>query len=131
MNIFYLILQAQEIVENSEAAQALNQAADAAAAGADAVQKTPSNSWVTWVMLIGLFVIMWLFMIRPQRKAQKEQEKFLNSIQNGTKVITAGGIYGVVVEVKETSLLIEVDNGVKIRVNKNSVQRDPSAAKAN
>lgn len=131
MNIFYLILQAQEIVENSEAAQALSQTADAVAAGAETAQKTPGNGWMTWVMLIGLFVIMWLFMIRPQRKAQKEQEKFLNSIQNGTKVITAGGIYGVVVEVKENSLLIEVDNGVKIRVNKNSVQKDPSAAKAN
>ena len=97
MNLYYLLLQAQEIVSNSEAAQALTQGADAAAATADAAQKTTNGGWVTWVMLIGLFVIMWLFMIRPQRKAQKEQEKFLNSIENGTKVITAGGIYGVVV----------------------------------
>ena len=129
MNLYYLLLQVQEIVSNSEAAQALTQGADAAAATADAAQKTPNNGWMTWVMLIGLFVIMWLFMIRPQRKAQKEQEKFLNSIENGTRVITAGGIYGVVVEVKENTLLIEVDKDVKIRVSKNSVQRDPSAKK--
>ena len=129
MNLYYLLLQAQEIVSNSEAAQALTQGADAAAATADAAQKTPNNGWMTWVMLIGLFVIMWLFMIRPQRKAQKEQEKFLNSIENGTRVITAGGIYGVVVEVKENTLLIEVDKDVKIRVSKNSVLRDPSAKK--
>ena len=129
MNLYYLLLQAQEIVSNSEAAQALTQGADAAAATADAAQKTPNNGWMTWVMLIGLFVIMWLFMIRPQRKAQKEQEKFLNSIENGTRVITAGGIYGVVVEVKENTLLIEVDKDVKIRVSKNAVQRDPSAKK--
>lgn len=129
MNLYYLLLQAQEIVSNSEAAQALTQGADAAAATADAAQKAPNSGWMTWVMLIGLFVIMWLFMIRPQRKAQKEQEKFLNSIQNGTRVITAGGIYGVVVEVKENTLLIEVDKDVKIRVSKNSVQKDPSAKK--
>ena len=129
MNLYYLLLQAQEIVSNSEAAQALTQGADAAAATADTAQKTPNNGWMTWVMLIGLFVIMWLFMIRPQRKAQKEQEKFLNSIENGTRVITAGGIYGVVVEVKENTLLIEVDKDVKIRVSKNSVHRDPSAKK--
>ena len=69
MNLYYLLLQAQEIVSNSEAAQALTQGADAAAATADAAQKTPNNGWMTWVMLIGLFVIMWLFMIRPQALA--------------------------------------------------------------
>ena len=125
MNLYYLLLQAQEIVANSEAAQALTQGADAAAATAAAAKTTPNNGWMAWVMLIGLCVIMWLFMIRPQRKAQKEQEKFLNSIENGTRVITAGGIYGVVVEVKENTLLIEVDKEGKNRVSKNSVHRDP------
>ena len=126
MNLYYLLLQAQEIVSNSEAAQALTQGADAAAATADAAQKTPNNGWMTWVMLIGLFVIMWLFMIRPQRKAQKEQEKFLNSIENGTRVITAGGIYGTIGEIEEKTVLLKVDGDVKIRVDKGSIVRDPS-----
>ena len=95
-----------------------------------APQAAPAGGGISlWIMLALMFIVMWFFMIRPQRKAQKEQEKFLNSIENGTRVITAGGIYGVVVEVKENTLLIEVDKDVKIRVSKNSVQRDPSAKK--
>jgi len=86
------------------------------------------SSWSMWVMLILIFVVMWLFMIRPQRKQQKELEKFRNSLEKGSKVITAGGIYGRVVEVQEKTLLVEIDNNVKIRIDKSSVVRDPSDA---
>ncbi|MCQ2115182.1 MAG: preprotein translocase subunit YajC [Bacteroidales bacterium] len=79
-----------------------------------------------WVMLIGLFAIMYFFMIRPQRKAQKEQQNFINSLQKGMKVVTAGGIYGTIAEVRENVLLIEIDKDVKIKVAKSSVQRDPA-----
>ena len=54
-----------------------------------------------WIMMILLFVIMWAFMIRPQRKQQKELEKFRNELKRGDKVVTAGGIYGTVDEIKE------------------------------
>ena len=128
MNLYYLLLQAQEIVSNSEAAQALTQGADAAAATADAAQKTPNNGWMTWVMLIGLFVIMWLFMIRPQRKQQKELQKFRDGLSKGDKVVTIGGIYGTVAEIKDKTLLLEIDNNVKIKVDKNSVVKDFSDA---
>lgn len=81
-----------------------------------------------WIMLLLIFVVMWLFMIRPQRKQQKELENFRNSLKKGDKVITAGGIYGTVAEIQETSILIKVDGDVKIRVDKSSIQRDPSQA---
>ena len=77
-----------------------------------------------WIMIIAMFVIMWLFMIRPQRKQQKELEKFRNSIKRGDKVVTAGGIYGTVDEIKDRSVLIKVDGEVKLRVDKNSLVRD-------
>ena len=77
-------------------------------------------------MMVLIFVVMYFFMIRPQQKRQKELNKFRNSLENGTKVITAGGIYGTVKEVSEESVLIEVDNGVKLRVAKSMVMRDPS-----
>lgn len=77
-----------------------------------------------WIMLALVFVVMWFFMIRPQRKQQKELQEFRNSLKKGDKVVTVGGIYGTVVEIKETSLLIEVDHNVKIRVSKSSVVRD-------
>jgi len=85
-----------------------------------------------WIMLILIFVVMWLFMIRPQRKQQKEMEQFRNSLKKGDKVITAGGIYGTIAEVKDNErfVLLRVDNDVKIRVDKSSLQKDPAAAPA-
>ena len=77
-----------------------------------------------WIMMILLFVIMWAFMIRPQRKQQKELEKFRNELQRGSKVVTAGGIYGTVDEIKDKTVLIKVDGDVKLRVDKNSIVRD-------
>ncbi len=77
-----------------------------------------------WIMMILLFVIMWAFMIRPQRKQQKELEKFRNELKKGDKVVTAGGIYGTVDEIKDRSVLIKVDGEVKLRVDKNSIVRD-------
>lgn len=83
-----------------------------------------------WLMLIAIFAIMWLFMIRPQRKQQKEMEQFRNSLKKGDKVVTAGGIYGTIAEVNEHTVLLRVDGDVKLRIDKASLQRDPSAPAA-
>ena len=89
-----------------------------------------AGGWTMWVMLLLIFVIMWFFMIRPQRKQQKELQKFRDSLKKGDKVVTIGGIYGTVVELKDKSVLIEVDKDVKIRVDKNAVQGDFSESEA-
>ena len=83
-----------------------------------------AGGWTMWVMLLLIFVIMWFFMIRPQRKQQKELQKFRDSLKKGDKVVTIGGIYGTVVELKDKSVLIEVDKDVKIRVDRNALQGD-------
>ena len=82
------------------------------------------GGWSMWIMLALIFVVMWFFMIRPQRKQQKELENFRNALQKGDNVVTIGGIYGTVAEIKEDSVLIEVDNGVKIRVSKQALVKD-------
>ena len=82
------------------------------------------GGWSMWIMLALIFVVMWFFMIRPQRKQQKELENFRNALQKGDKVVTIGGIFGTVAEIKEDSVLIEVDNGVKIRVSKQALVKD-------
>lgn len=79
-----------------------------------------------WIMIILMFVVMWFFMIRPQRKQQKELEKFRNELKKGDKVITAGGIYGTISEIDERTVLIKVDGDVKLKVDKNSIVRDSS-----
>ena len=77
-----------------------------------------------WIMLALIFVVMWFFMIRPQKKQQKELQNFRDALKKGDKVVTIGGVYGTVCEVKEGSVLMEVDNNVKIRVNKNALVKD-------
>ena len=88
------------------------------------------SSMSFWIMIIVLFGIMWLFMIRPQRKQQKELEKFRSSLAKGTKVITAGGIHGVIDEVKERYVILKVDGDVKLRVDKSSIVKDNTADNA-
>lgn len=95
-----------------------------ASAPAGAGQPQGAGGGASLIMIIAMFVIMWLFMIRPQRKQQKELEKFRNSLKRGDKVVTAGGIYGTVDEIKDRTVLIKVDGEVKLRVDKNSLVRD-------
>ena len=82
------------------------------------------GGWSMWIMLALIFVVMWFFMIRPQRKQQKELQNFRDSLKKGDKVVTIGGIYGTACEIKENNVLIEVDNNVKIRVSKNALVKD-------
>ncbi len=78
------------------------------------------------IMMVLIFVVMYFLMIRPQQKKQKELVKFRNALEKGQKIVTAGGIYGTVKEVKEQYVLIEVDNNVTIRVDKSMVMKDSS-----
>ena len=82
------------------------------------------SQWSMWIMLALIFVVMWFFMIRPQRKQQKELQNFRDSLKKGDKVVTIGGIYGTIAEIKDASVLVEVDNGIKIRVSKQALIKD-------
>ena len=85
------------------------------------------------LMLVLIFVVMWLFMIRPQQKKQKEMQKFRDALKKGDKVVTVGGIYGTICDVKEGSatVLLEVDKDVKLKVDKASLVKDFSEANSN
>ena len=79
-----------------------------------------------WLMIIAMIAIMYFFMWRPESKRRKQMQKFREGLQKGDKIITAGGIYGVIKEVHETSLLIEVDSNVTLRIDKNMVAGAPT-----
>jgi preprotein translocase subunit YajC len=87
-----------------------------AAAGAQ-----QQSSWSFWVMMIAIFVIFYFFMIRPQQKKQKELQAQRDAIKKGDKVVTAGGIYGIIKEVQDTTFLVEVAKDVIIKIDKGSV----------
>lgn len=78
------------------------------------------------VMMLLLFVVMYFFMIRPQQKKQKELRKFRENLQKGDKVVSSGGIYGTIVELKDHYALVEVDQNVKIRIDKSTILKDMS-----
>ena len=80
------------------------------------------------LMLALIFVVMWLFMIRPQQKRQKELNAFRDSLKKGDKVVTVGGIYGTVLEVNDNKVMLEIDKDVKIKVDKASLVKDFSEA---
>ena len=88
------------------------------------LQTQGQGGYGTIIMIVLIFAVMWFFMIRPQRKQQKELQNFRDSLKKGDKVVTIGGIYGTVCEIKENNVLIEVDNNVKIRVSKNALVKD-------
>lgn len=81
------------------------------------------------IMIVALIAIFYFFMIRPQQKRQKEIRKFREGLAKGDSVVTAGGIYGKIRDISDTYFLIEVADGVRIRVDKGSVY--PSASDAN
>ncbi len=79
----------------------------------------------SFLIMMGLiFVVMYFFMIRPQQKKQKELANFRNSLSKGDKIVTIGGIYGVVSEIKEKYILVEVDNNIKLRIDKSAIVKD-------
>ena len=81
----------------------------------------PQGGGMMWIMLIALFAIMYIFMIRPQNKNQKEINNFRKSLQRNQRVITAGGIHGTVKEINDSDVMLEIASNVRIRVDKNSI----------
>lgn len=80
------------------------------------------------IMMVLMFVVMYFFMIRPQMKKQKEHKKYIEQLDVNAKIVTTAGIHGRIVEVSETTFLIDVGSGVKIRFDKSAVALDASKA---
>ncbi|MFI3318285.1 MAG: preprotein translocase subunit YajC [Rikenellaceae bacterium] len=92
-----------------------------------APQPPASSQYMSYIMIGVMVLVLWLFMWRPEAKRRKEMAAFREGLKKGDKIVTAGGIYGVVKEVKETSLLVEVDSNVTLRIDKNMVVADSAA----
>jgi preprotein translocase subunit YajC len=86
---------------------------------------TTGNSTTSTLYMVGflvvIFALFYFVMIRPQRKRQKEQQQMVAALQKGDRVITAGGIYGVIDNVREDSVVIKVESGTMLRIAKGSV----------
>jgi preprotein translocase subunit YajC len=85
-----------------------------------------SNPLVTFLPLILVFVVFYFFMIRPQMKKQKEMNNYRSSLKRGDKVITTGGIYGKIYEVKDHYVTMDVGGDIKLKVDKSALLKDPT-----
>ena len=91
----------------------------------------PGGGSMLWILLIAMFAIMYFFMIRPQNKKQKEIANFRKSLQVNQKVITAGGIHGVIKEINDNDIVLEIASNVRIRIDKNSIFAAAADANSN
>jgi preprotein translocase subunit YajC len=76
------------------------------------------------IFILLLFVVFYFFFIRPQVKRQKDQRKYRESLAKGQKIITIGGIHGKILEIQETTCIIEVEGGNRLKVEKSAVSMD-------
>jgi preprotein translocase subunit YajC len=86
-----------------------------------------SNALVTFLPLLLVFVVFYFFMIRPQMRKQKEMTNYRNSLKKGDKVVTTGGIYGRIYEVKDNYVMLEVGGDLRLKVDKSALIKDPTA----
>jgi len=84
------------------------------------------SPWMSFLPFILIIVVFYFFMIRPQMKKQKELRKFRESLKKGDKVITTGGIYGKVAEVKETHVVVEIAKDTLVKIDKSAIITDMS-----
>ncbi len=86
-------------------------------------------SSMNMLLMMGLMIVVfYFFMIRPQMKRQKEMTKFRAALQKGDKIVTTGGIYGRIDEIKDNIIILEVAANVKLKVDKSVVLKDMSDA---
>ena len=79
------------------------------------------------IFLLGMVAIFYFFMIRPQQKRAKEEKQFRESLEKGAKVMTIGGIYGLVESIEDTTVLVKVDSNTKLRFDKTALRAVPES----
>lgn len=90
-----------------------------------------SSSFISMFLPFGLVILIFYFLIiRPQNKKQKETERMLSALKKGDKIVTIGGIHGVIHSVKDKSVIVKVDEGTKMEFSRSAVSSIVSASKA-
>ncbi|NNE47741.1 MAG: preprotein translocase subunit YajC [Rhodothermales bacterium] len=80
-----------------------------------------ANPIAMFLPLILIFLVFYFFIIRPQKKKEDERKAMISAVRKGDKVVTIGGVHGSVTQVDETSVLVQVDTNVKLRVEKSAL----------
>jgi len=89
------------------------QSADGAAGG--------GNPLMTFLPFVAIIAIFYFLIIRPQNKKQKETQKMLSQLKKGDKIVTIGGIHGTIQAVKEQTVIVKVDEDIKLEFNRSAI----------
>lgn len=92
------------------------------------LQAAAANPIMQFLPIVLIIVVFYFFMIRPQMKKAKDQKKFVDELKKGDKVVTTAGIHGKIVDMNDTTFVLEVEGGTKIRFDKSAVSLDASKA---
>lgn len=93
-----------------------------------APQQGSGGGAMNFIMMGAIIVVFYFFMIRPQMKKAKEQKKYVEALKKGDKILTIGGIYGKIVEVRDdATFIMETEDGSKMKISKNAVSQDASS----
>ena len=84
-------------------------------------QAAQPNAIMSFLPIIFIFGIFYFLLIRPQQKKQKEHEKMISELKKNDEVVTNGGVHGTVMNVKDTTLTLKIDDNVKVELNKSAV----------
>lgn len=85
------------------------------------MQPTPNAGILNFIPLIFIFLIFYFLIIKPQKKKQKEHQEMITSLKKNDEVVTSGGLYGTIVNIKEKSFVLRVDENTRVEVEKNSI----------
>ena len=97
--------------------------------GAPAGGEGGGSGMLNFLPLVAIVAIFYFLILRPQNKKQKDAQKMLSALKKGDRVITIGGIHGVIQSVKETTIIVKVDENVKLELNRGAISTVSSQAK--
>lgn len=87
---------------------------------------TSGNPFSSWIMIALMGLVFYIFIIRPQQKKQKSQKQFTESVNKGDSIVTMGGIHGKILSMDDTTIVLEIDKGTKMKIEKSSISLDAS-----
>ncbi len=85
------------------------------------MQPAPNAGILNFIPLIFIFIVFYFLILRPQQKKQKEHQKMVMGLKKNDEVVTSGGFYGTIVNIKEKSVVLRIDENAKIEIEKNSI----------
>ncbi len=86
-------------------------------------QSAQMGSMMSFLPLVFIFIIFYFLIIRPQKNQEKERQKMLNNVAKNDEIVTTGGIHATVVNVKEKTAIVRIDDNVKVELEKNCIAR--------